>query len=108
MKKNNVDKKIYSSPTVKQSIKLASEPDEFEVIEVPSLLSQFEDWKKENPGKSYDEFLEENGLKRKKLKSGGLAEDYADLIDAYEKGIDVMEGESLTQYIKRIKASEKD
>jgi hypothetical protein len=41
------------------------------------------------------------------LNSGGRVEDYADLIDAYEKGIDVMKGESLTQYIKRIKASEK-
>ena len=28
--------------------------------------------------------------------------------DAYEKGIDVIKGESLTSYIKRIKAAEKD
>ena len=87
---------------------VASEPDEVEVIEIPSLLMQYEDWKNENPKKTYDDFLEENGLKRKKLSNGGSAEDYADLIDSYEKGIDVMEGESLTHYIKRIKAAEKD
>ena len=47
------------------------------------------------------------GLLRKKYNSGGDVEEYSDLIDAYEKGIDVMEDETLTQYIKRIKASEK-
>jgi hypothetical protein len=35
------------------------------------------------------------------------SEDYGDLIDAYEKGIDVMPGESLTQYINRIREAEK-
>ena len=39
---------------------------------------------------------------------GGSVEKYEDLIDAYEKGIDVMKNETLTEYIKRIKASEKD
>ena len=34
-------------------------------------------------------------------------EDYGALLDAYEKGIDVIEGESLTDYINRIRASEK-
>ena len=34
------------------------------------------------------------------------SEDYGKLIDAYEKGIDVMEGESLTDYINRIRESE--
>ena len=48
------------------------------------------------------------GIGRKSLKGGGLTEDYGDLIDAYEKGIDVMKNETLTEYIKRIKASEKD
>ena len=39
-----------------------------------------------------------------KLKHGGAVEDYGDLIDAYEKGIDVREGETLTEYINRIRA----
>ena len=37
-----------------------------------------------------------------KLKQGGAVEDYGDLIDAYEKGIDVREGETLTEYINRL------
>ena len=28
----------------------ASEPDEFEVIDLPSLLEGFSEWEKENPG----------------------------------------------------------
>ena len=35
------------------------------------------------------------------------SEDYGDLLDAYEKGIDVMPGESLTEYINRIREAEK-
>ena len=44
---------------------------------------------------------------RKAYDSGGSVEDYGDLIDAFEKGIDVMPGETLTQYINRIRAAEK-
>jgi hypothetical protein len=39
--------------------------------------------------------------------SGGDAEDYGELIDAYEAGIDVMPGETLTDYINRIRKAEK-
>ena len=92
-----------------QLIKLASEKpaEEFE-LELGSTLIRFEEWKKDNPGGSYDDFLLDMGLARKKLSGGGVVEDYADLIDAYEKGIDVIKGESLTSYIKRIKAAEND
>src|SRR5210317_637390 len=38
---------------------------------------------------------------------GDGSEDYGDLIDAYERGIDVMPGESLTDYINRIRESER-
>jgi len=109
--KNNIEKEMPGKGDLsekKKLMKLASEPDEFEVIEVPTLLLQYEDWKKDNPGKSYDDFLEDQGLLRKFLSNGGSAEDYADLIDAFEKGIDVIKGETLTQYIKRIKAAEKE
>ncbi len=107
--KNNIDKPSPSrgdGSEKKKLIKLASEPDEFEVIEVPALLGQYEDWKKENPKGTYEDFLEDNGLLRASLKEGGSVEDYGKLIDAYEKGIDVMKGESLTQYIRRIKVAE--
>ena len=43
---------------------------------------------------------------RVKLNSGGDVESYTDLIDAFEKGIDVMPDESLTDYIKRIRYAE--
>ncbi|MDA8702098.1 hypothetical protein N9L95_02650 [Candidatus Pelagibacter bacterium] len=35
-----------------------------------------------------------------------LAEDYGDLIDAWVKKIDVLENESLTDYINRVRKSE--
>ena len=44
---------------------------------------------------------------RKAYGSGGSVEKYEDLIDAFEKGIDVIPGETLTQYINRIRAAEK-
>ncbi len=42
-----------------------------------------------------------------RVKFGSGSEDYGDLIDAYERGIDVMPGESLTDYINRIRESER-
>ena len=35
------------------------------------------------------------------MAEGGEAESYADIIDAYENGVGVLEGESLTDYIRR-------
>jgi hypothetical protein len=108
---NNVDKRIEGRGDLKikeELIKLASEtPDEEFDLDLIQTLSRYEEWKKNNQGKSYDDFLREMGLLRKKYNSGGDVEEYSDLIDAYEKGIDVMENETLTQYIKRIKVSEK-
>jgi len=109
---NNIEKAMSSGGPnevpldMNQFIKLASEPDEFEVIELPMLLEAYDEWKKENSG-SFRDFLEEKPKPRQQLSGGGSAEDYADLIDAYEKGIDVMSGESLTQYINRIRKAEK-
>ena len=75
---------IENKEEKKKLIKLASEPDEFEVIEVPALLGQYEDWKKENPKGTYEDFLEDSGLLRVSLKEGGSVEDYGKLIDASE------------------------
>ena len=47
--KNNIEKEMPGKGDLtekKKLMKLASEPDEFEVIEVPTLLLQYEDWKK--------------------------------------------------------------
>ena len=107
---NNVDKKIYNAPTVKESIKLASETpkEEAELMLLQEALQDedYRRWKKRNPGGSFKDYLEDFKPKRIKLSNGGSVEDYADLIDAYEKGIDVKKGESLTDYIQRIKAAE--
>ena len=87
-----------------KTIRLASEPDEFEVIELPSLIMEFNDWLIDNPSGTWNQFLGTEN--RKNLGLGGDVESYADLIDAFEKGIDVMADETLTDYIKRIRYSE--
>ena len=77
--------------------------------EIIQLLNEkFEEQKK--PGESFSDWLKRTPreeLLRIELSNGGSVEDYGDLIDAYEKGIDVMPGESLTKYINRIRAAER-
>ena len=65
--------------------------------------------KEKSKGQTFSDWLKSKDieeLKRIELSNGGTAESYADLIDAYEKNIDVMPGESLTEYIKRVRAAE--
>jgi len=92
-------------------MKLASETgaEEFELDLSTGLLKEFEEAVKDNPKLKFKDFM---SSKRQKLNSGGvtgdtLAENYGDLIDSWVRKIDVMEGESLTDYINRIRASEK-
>ena len=103
---NLIDKILESKGRNKKgkTIRLASEPDEFEVIELPGLINEFEEWLLDNPQGTWNQFM--NTDSRAKLNSGGDVESYADLIDAFEKGIDVMPDENLTDYIKRIRYSE--
>ncbi len=106
-----ISKEIYSAPTLKEDIKVASESAQEEAqMELDQLLKQFEEWTKKNKG-GWKDFLksgkDEIKVKRINLGSGGDTEKYADLIDAYVKKIDVLEGESLTEYINRIGAAEK-
>jgi hypothetical protein len=58
-----------------------------------------------------DEFIQSQTYEYKanggRIGYGDGSEDYGDLIDAYERGIDVMPGESLTDYINRIRESER-
>tara|TARA_R110000796_G_scaffold71036_1_gene161163 strand:+ start:1123 stop:1407 length:285 start_codon:yes stop_codon:yes gene_type:complete len=82
----------------------ASEPDEFEVIDLPSLLEGFSEWEKKNPGGTWKEYMEDKPVK---LSGGGSVEKYGELIDAYIKKIDVLEGETLTEYVTRIREAEK-
>ena len=103
-----IDKPVYNAPTTKESLKLASESgiEEFE-LELPGLIKGFEEWRKDNPGGSFRDFLDDVPEPRRvKLEAGGDVEKYADLIDAFEKGIDVMPGDDLTSYIRRIRQAE--
>ena len=73
--KNNIGKPAYDEREVKQSIKLAmseSPAEEFD-MDLLQTLQQFDKWSKDNPGKSYDDFLKEMGIDRAKLSSGGLS-----------------------------------
>ena len=103
---NLIDKILESKGRNKKgkTIRLASEPDEFEVIELPGLISEFEDWLLIHPKGTWSQFMDTG--KRVKLNAGGDVESYEDLIDAFEKGIDVMSDEKLSEYIKRIRYSE--
>jgi hypothetical protein len=114
--KNQIDKAMPakgSDVELTERLKniLASETSE-EETELMLLQEALQDedyrnWKHKNPGGSFKDYIDQFKPKRIKL-ADGTSEEYSDLIDAYEKGIDVMVGESLTQYIKRIKAAEKD
>jgi|TARA_R100001129_G_scaffold167772_1_gene135537 hypothetical protein len=83
---------------------------EFDVKEdlMQTLKEVFE--KERKPGQSFSDWFKSkpiDEIKRLSLKNGGTVnETYGDLIDAYEKGIDVMPGEDLTKYIERIRKSQ--
>ena len=94
-----------------QFIKLAdAEKIESDVMNdlLEAIQEKFEEQRK--PGESFDSWLKrtpKSELKRIELSNGGsVGEKYGDLIDAYEKKIDVMPGESLTEYIDRIRKAE--
>ena len=66
--------------------------------------------KERKPGQSFNDWFKSkplDELKRLSLANGGTVEEkYGNLIDAFEKGIDVMPGEDLTKYIERIRKSQ--
>ena len=117
IKINNVEKRMSgggaeTSPLdMKQFIKLADmEKIEADVLEdlTRELQNMYE--KEKKSGQSFSDWLKSkpiDELKRIELSNGGTAnEKYGDLIDAFEKGIDVLPGESLTDYINRIRKAE--
>ena len=112
--KNNIAKALESRGDLseKENLKkLASETssDEFILDLSTGLLKEFEKALKQNPKLKFNDWYKS---RRQKLNEGGvagdtLAEGYGDLIDAWVRKIDVMENESLTEYINRIRAAEK-
>ena len=111
-----IEKEIYAAPSLDDDVKVASESAAEEAeLELQQLLQQFEEWKKENKG-GFKDFLKSKDtapVRSIKLKDGGgvtgnsSIEKYGDLIDAWVRKIDVLENESLTDYINRIRAAEK-
>jgi hypothetical protein len=113
----NIEKKMSSGGpdtprlNMKQFIKIADiEKIEADVLEdlTRELQNMYE--KEKKSGQSFSDWLKSkpiDELKRIELSNGGTAnEKYGDLIDAFEKGIDVLPGESLTDYINRIRKME--
>ena len=105
--KNRIDKKMKAKDD--KSLFADIDKIEFEVInELTDTLNEMYQ-KEKSKGQTFSDWLKSKDieeLKRIELSNGGTAESYADLIDAYEKNIDVMPGESLTEYIKRVIAAE--
>ena len=105
--KNRIDKKMKAKDD--KSLFADIDKIEFDVInELTDTLNEMYQ-KEKSKGQTFSDWLKSKDieeLKRIELSNGGTAECYADLIDAYEKNIDVMPGESLTEYIKRVRAAE--
>jgi len=98
-----------------QALEAAGVEDESQVRDVEALKAYMRDgYMKLNPDATpmqVDEFIQSQTYEYKanggRIGYGNGSEDYGDLIDAYERGIDVMPGESLTDYINRIRESER-
>ncbi len=105
--KNRIDKKMKAKDD--KSLFADIDKIEFDVInELTDTLNEMYQ-KEKSKGQTFSDWLKSKDieeLRRIELSNGGTAESYADLIDAYEKNIDVMPGESLTEYIKRVRAAE--
>jgi len=98
-----------------EALTAAGVEDPSQVRDVEALKAYMRDgYMKLNPDaepKEVDEFIQSQTYEYRanggRIGYGDGSEDYGDLIDAYERGIDVMPGESLTDYINRIRESER-
>ncbi len=88
----NVERK--GKEITKEQLRLfASErtPEETE-LDIGTILNEYPDWKRKNPDKTFDQFLEESGLKRIELKDGSKIIDlraYSKLKEPKIKKIDL-------------------
>ena len=65
-------KSLGKQKEVKKRKRIASEtPEEEFDLNTTQDLMRYEEWKKNNPGKNYDDFLEEIGLKIKRIRLAG-------------------------------------
>ena len=108
--KNQIGKRLPGKGDLAESDKLkklASEDgaSEFDL----ELGTLYDEYKESGFNGTFNQYLEKIGeedVRVIKLSGGGDAESLADLYDAYEKGINVMPGETISQYVKRIRSSE--
>ena len=108
--KNQIGKRLPGKGDLAESDKLkklASEDgaSEFDL----ELGTLYDEYKESGFNGTFNEYLDKIGddkVRTIKLSGGGDAESLADLYDAYEKGINVMPGETISQYVKRIRSSE--
>ena len=114
---NSIEKRLEAKGDGTEKKKLADLDQELFTVEQNLLDTLREEFEKEAPGGSFSDWLKskpDDYFKRIELSNGGSTsgvlarEKYEDLIDAFEKGIDVMPDETLSQYISRIRKSEKD
>ena len=105
---NNIDKPLESKDG--KGLMADLEKIEFDVQQdlLNSLKEMYE--KEKSKGQSFSDWLKSKPLeelKRIELNNGGsVGEKYEELLDAFEKGIDVMPGEDLTKYIERVRKAE--
>ena len=105
---NNIDKPLESKDG--KGLMADLEKIEFDVQQdlLNSLKEMYE--KEKSKGQSFSDWLKSkplDELKRIELNNGGsVGEKYEELLDAFEKGIDVMPGEDLTKYIERVRKAE--
>ncbi len=92
--------------TEKELKLLASErtPEETE-LDIGSVLKEYPDWKKENPGKTFDDFLEEQGLKSIELRDGGKVIDLRSYMRSKDPKIKKIDLASLFEDTARTVAS---
>jgi len=80
LSKNNIEKKMLA----KDEMSLAKDIEDLEYDfreDVIRTIKEFPKWKQENPEGTFDQYLEENGLKRVELKDGSKIIE----LDAYRK-----------------------
>ena len=101
----NVERK--GKEITKEQLRLfASErtPEETE-LDIGSVLKEYPDWKKENPGKTFDDFLEEQGLKSIELRDGGKVIDLRSYMRSKDPKIKKIDLASLFEDTARTVAS---
>ena len=101
----NVERK--GKEITKEQLQLfASEtPEEEFKLDLDSTLKEYPDWKKENPNKTFDDFLEEKGLKRVELRDGGKIIDLRSYMRSKEPKIKKIDLASLFEDTARTVAS---